>query len=105
MANMIRKQIYLAEGQDRKLKKIASERRCTEAEVIRDALDRLPDPEGDIVERLRAAGLLVDTSDIQAPEGAELEAIKVRLEAWHKSRGRPIGLSQAVLDEREESPW
>ncbi|HEX3244117.1 MAG TPA: CopG family transcriptional regulator [Chloroflexota bacterium] len=102
---MIRKQIYLAEDQDRKVKRLAAQRRCTEAEVIRDAVDQVPDPDGDDREKLRAAGLLVDTSNFDAPEGAELEAMKARLEKYFSSRDTPIGLSKAVLDEREESPW
>lgn len=102
---MIRKQVYLAETQNEKVKRLAARRRCTEAEVIRDALDRLPDPDGDFIERLRAAGLLFEVTGIEAMAPGKLKALEKELEAWHRTRGEPIGLSQAILDEREESPW
>jgi hypothetical protein len=38
---MKRKQIYIEEGQERELKRIAKERGCSEAELVRDAVDRL----------------------------------------------------------------
>ena len=56
---MIRKQVYLAREQDRKLKVLAARRGCTEAEIIREALDRLPDPDRSVDEQLAATGLLV----------------------------------------------
>jgi hypothetical protein len=74
--SMVRKQVYLRREHDRKLKALASVRGCTEAEVIREAIDRLPDPEGDFVARLEAAGLLVPKRDSpDLPRGAELEKL------------------------------
>ena len=55
---MMRKQLYLAGEQQRKLRKLAARWGCTEAEVVRRALDRLPDPDASIDDRLAAAGLL-----------------------------------------------
>lgn len=43
-APMVRKQLYLARDQDRKLKALATRRGCTEAQVIREALDQLLTP-------------------------------------------------------------
>jgi predicted DNA-binding protein len=37
---MVRKQIYITQEQERRLKQIAKRRRCTEAELIRDSLQR-----------------------------------------------------------------
>lgn len=103
---MIRKQVYLLETQNRKLKALAAVRGCTEAEVMRDAVDRLPDPEGSVVERLEAAGLLakIRVPD-DVPTGDELAALEAELDAWLESLPGPIGLSEAVLAEREESPY
>ena len=53
MASMVRKQIYLTVEQDRRLRRAAKKHRRTEAEIIRDALDRTlgdasrSDPSGD----------------------------------------------------------
>jgi hypothetical protein len=98
---MIRKQIYLAREQDRKLKALAAHLRCSEAEVIRDALDRLPDPAGSIEERLAAAGLLAPTGDVSdAPVGAELRALEAEVEAWLDAHPAGLGLSEAVREDR-----
>lgn len=98
---MIRKQVYLAREQDRKLKALAMRRGCTEAEVIRDALDRLPDPDGDVVAQLVVAGLLVPKEDDpDAPRGAAARALEVETEAWLHARPTSIGLSEAVLEDR-----
>jgi hypothetical protein len=90
------------EAQDLKVKRIAARRRCTEAEVIREAVDRISEPDGDL-DRLRTAGLLMDVTGIEPMDKDELEALECELEAWHVSRGKPLGLSQAVLDERQET--
>lgn len=41
MSRMIRKQIYIAPDQDQRLKKLARDLRTTEADIIRQGLDRL----------------------------------------------------------------
>ncbi len=41
MSRMIRKQIYIAPEQDQRLKRIARELKTTEADIIRQGLDRL----------------------------------------------------------------
>ena len=102
---MVRKQVYLERTQDRKLKALAAQRHCTEAEVIREALDRLPDPESDdAVAILEAAGLLAPKpepgpDDISDEELAELEA---KHEAWLATRTEPIGLSEALRQDRDK---
>lgn len=42
---MVRTQIQLTEEQARRLKRMAAERGVSVAEVIREAVDRLPDPD------------------------------------------------------------
>ena len=102
---MIRKQVYLERDQDRKLKALAARRRCTEAEIIRQALDRLPDPEtDDPVAILEAAGLLVPKpepgpDDVSDQELEELEAWQDR---WQETRTEPIGLSEAIRKDRDK---
>ena len=43
MSTMIRKQVYLEPRQDAEVKRLAAERKTTEAEVIREAIDTLLD--------------------------------------------------------------
>jgi hypothetical protein len=101
---MIRKQVYLRRDQDRKIKCLAAQRGCTEAEVIREAIERLPGPENEMIAKLRAAGLLAPKPDRpDLPTGAEAEALEAKLYAWLDSLPEPLGLSEAVLEEREES--
>jgi len=106
---MIRKQVYLKAHQDRKLKTLAAQRRCTEAEVIREAVDRLPDPTGDaILLRLDTVGLLAPEpaawlttrggSDVADAESvARLEADH---EAWLAARAESLGLVEALHQDR-----
>ena len=97
---MVRKQVYLEPDQDRKLKAIATQRRCTEAEVIRDALSRLPLDEDPVIAILRAKGLIIESDgpDVSDEEIARME----RNWAVTAARLGNINLSGAVIEEREE---
>jgi hypothetical protein len=98
---MIRKQVYLAREQDRKLKALAARRGCTEAEVIRDALDRVPDPDRGVGEKLAAAGLLAPKGDDpDLPRGAAVRALEMQVDAWLDRRTSELGLAEAVLEDR-----
>ena len=98
---MVRKQLYLAQEQDRKLKALAASRGCTEAEVIRDALNRLPDPDQGIADRLAAAGLLVpNDSDLDLPRGPAAETLEAEVNAWLARRSTGLSLSEAVAEDR-----
>jgi hypothetical protein len=100
---MIRKQVYLDRRHDRKLKLLAKQRGCSEAEIIRDALDRLPDPAGSVEEQLAAAGLLASKGDVEgAPTGAELRALEAEVDAWLVSLPAPLGLAEAVDEDRAD---
>jgi len=95
---MIRKQLYIGVEQERKLRRLALRWSCSEAEVVRRAVDRLEEPEDTVLGRLRAAGLLVEPGDDpdlpKTPEDiAELDR---RFEEWVRQRHTPIGLSEAV---------
>ena len=98
---MIRKQVYLEREQDRKLKALAARRGCTEAEIIREALDRLPDPDRSAEEQLAATGLLVPKrDDPAAPRGPAARTLEAEVEAWLAARPTSLGLSEAILEDR-----
>ena len=98
---MVRKQLYLASEQDRKLKALATRRGCTEAQVIRDALDQLPDPDQGLEEQLAAAGLLAPKSDDpSAPVGQAARALEAEVNAWLATRTSGLGLSETVQEDR-----
>ncbi len=98
---MVRKQLYLTREHDRKLKALASRRGCTEAEIIREALDRLPDPDRSVQEQLAAAGLLAPKrDDPDAPRGAAARGLEAEVDAWLAARSGGLDLSDAVLEDR-----
>ena len=100
---MIRKQLYIEQKQQRKLHTLARRWGCTEAEVVRKAIDRLDepgDPDSLLVQRLSEAGLLVAPpadADLPSPETAD--AWEAREEHWLETQPH-LGLSEAVLEER-----
>lgn len=92
---MIRKQVYLEPRQEAKLKRLAHSTGKTEAELIREALDRLPESDEPIQARLRAAGLLlkVPRADPERVRAAEIEYFRLL-------DGRRVGLTDAIAEER-----
>lgn len=104
---MKRKQVYIDDESDRKLKRIAAQSGRTESEVLRDALRRLPEPalspRDKMREELRTAGLLAeDTVEYDPVSPEELEAAMQRIADW--SREHPdISLSDVLMEEREEN--
>lgn len=103
---MIRKQFYIEAAQDAKLKRLAAIEHCTEAEVVRRAIDELPDcrPKNEVVRRLREAGLLIEPTEEPRMTDEELTRRLKELDEWCLLHG-PVGLAAAVIAEREESPW
>src|SRR4051794_15029960 len=100
---MIRKQVYLGRAQDRKLKRLAGDLGRTESELIRAAIDQLPDPEGDLIEQLTAAGVLLPKPPRPAAEvQRELEEAERELEELLATQSEHLTLSDAILAEREE---
>ena len=104
-ASMVRKQVYLAPEQDRKLKSLASRRRCTEAEVIREALDRLPDDGGDdVAAKLSAAGLLVPAPDFpDTPRGPAARSLEAEFERWLAEQPPESAPTDDVIRDRDEA--
>ena len=84
MANMVRKQIYLEKGQDRLLKRLAEARGVSEAEVVRQAIER---------EALQRASL---------PADGEAEAVEALL-AFARRRRKSRGNDQAYRWHREDA--
>lgn len=98
---MIRKQVYLTREHERKLKALAGRRGCREAEIIREALDRLLDAEQDVAVQLAVVGLLAPKGDdLDVPRGAAARALDAQVESWLASRPTGLGLSDAVLEGR-----
>ncbi len=103
---MVRKQVYLGREQDRKLKSLAARRGCTEAEIIREALDRLVEPQDDALAQLEAEGLLVSVDvDPKLPRGKAAKTFRAEFERWLDSVSasdveRNLRLSEAVLEDR-----
>lgn len=98
---MIRKQLYIAPEHQRKLRALAARWQCTEAEVIRTTLDRLPDPEDPIDRRLMEAGLLVVLpDDVATPSAEESEQLDREIDAWFAAHPAPLRLTEAVLEDR-----
>jgi len=102
---MIRKQMYLEERQQRKLKQLAQARGRTEADVLREAVDALPETDA-LVARLEAAGLLATMPPLpralRAAKRSDLEAAAWKLLG---DRRETLSLSDAVLDERASARW
>jgi hypothetical protein len=95
---MIRTQVYVSSEQQQKLRRIAARRGCTEAEVVRVAIERLPEYDDLITRRLAEAGILAsepDDDDLLSED--EAERLERELDKWAERHG-PLGLSQAVLD-------
>jgi hypothetical protein len=98
---MTRKQVYLTHEQDRKLKRLAARRNCTEAEIIREALTQIPDPDGDLVEQLRTDGALLPKQALpDLPMGAAARQFLEEYEAWLDANPRDLRLTEAVLEDR-----
>lgn len=103
---MLRKQLYIAERHERKLRELAAEWRCSEAEVVRRAIDQLPEAEKPLEEqirgRLREAGLLVEIprNPTLPRDPEERRRWRAVLQARILRRAGPIGLSEAVLEDR-----
>ena len=98
---MIRKQLYIAPQHQQKLLRLADRWGCTEAEIVRRALDQLPDPETSIEARLAEAGVLVPPpldDDLLTEE--EVVLAEQELDAWLESRGGSLGLAEAVIEDR-----
>jgi hypothetical protein len=98
---MVRKQLYLGIEQNRKVRRLAARRGCTEAAVIRAAIDQLAEDDAAIEGRLAAAGLLVPaTGDDDLPTGAAAERLEEAEMAWVEQQLEPLGLTEAVLEDR-----
>jgi antitoxin ParD1/3/4 len=86
---MIRKQLCITPEQQEKVRRLAVCWGSSEAEVIRRAIDRLPDPD------------TWPAGQDDVPTTAEaLDALERKYEAWVDALPEPLGLSQAVIEDR-----
>ena len=102
---MIRKQLSIEQRQQEKLRRLAKDRRCSEAEVVRQAIDALPEPallsaNERIRAELRARGMLLESAE-PAVSDEEMERLAQEWEEIAKRIGN-IRLSDAVIQDREE---
>lgn len=97
---MIRKQLYIEPEQQRKLRSLAKRWGCTEAEVVRTAIDRLPDLESAVDALLRGAGLLAPPpDDDDLPGEDEFDAMEQELDELLAETG-PLHLAEVIIEDR-----
>ena len=93
----IRKQVYLEPQQDETVRSFAARWDCSEAGVIRIALERLRAAD--------TAGLSFqdepDNDEDAEVTDAEIETLEAENEAWFRAHPEPLGLSEAVHQDRE----
>ncbi|MGD9892661.1 MAG: hypothetical protein AB7R89_02910 [Dehalococcoidia bacterium] len=98
----VRKHLYLDAKQEQKLREYAARWGCSEAGVMRVALDRLTDLDHSVV-----SGTWDRTSQLDDEAGEEplsdqaLAALEAESEAWFREHPQPLGLSEAVFLDRE----
>ena len=102
---MIRKQLSIEQRHQEKLSRLAKEGRCSEAEVVRQAIDALPEPppissKERIVAQLWARGMLLE-SDEPPISAEEMKRIEEEWSVISKRIGN-IRMAEAVIQEREE---
>ncbi len=100
----IRKQVCISPDAHERLRRLATVWACTEAEVIRRAIDGLPDlrsyAPGSIEERLAATAQLIQYHEDAPMTSEELDALERAHEAWVDALPEPLGLAQAVIEDR-----
>ncbi len=93
---MIRKQIYIAPQHEAKVKRLAKSSGRSEADIIREALEALPEEIEPVLNALIAQDLVVP----QAGETTRLEARAMFDTHLKKIGKRHLGLTQAILEDR-----
>ena len=97
---MVRKQIYIAPEHEAKLKRLAQGSGRSEAEIIREALEAIPEETDPVLNALFAQGLIVP-QPITVTRATSEELHRAYLE---QIGDRQLGLTQTVLDERTRQP-
>ncbi|MBF6595075.1 MAG: ribbon-helix-helix protein, CopG family [Thermaceae bacterium] len=93
---MVRKQIYIAPEQEAKLKRLAKAAGRSEADIIREALDALPEATDPVLSALLSQGLIVPKdSSVSREEARRAYADYLKLIGKRK-----LGLTRAVLEDR-----
>ena len=104
MARMIRKQLYLDAATERKLKRLAAQWRCSEAAVVRKAVEGVPErpktPDELEIERLTAEGVLLPP---EGPPMSDEEDEEIERELEEMARGNPYmgDPAELVFEDRE----
>jgi predicted transcriptional regulator len=104
MARMIRKQLYLDVETERKLKRLAADWHCSEAAVVRKAVEGVPErrktPDEELLERLIAKGIIAppEGPPMTAEEEEEIERELEEIARANPNMGDPAEL---VFEDRE----
>jgi predicted transcriptional regulator len=103
MGRMVRKQLYLDAAQEQKLKRLAARWRCTEAAVVRRALESLPEAprttDDEVLDRLIARGIVQPPSGRRLTE-RELDEIDRELEEIARRHPNLPSVSRIVIEDR-----
>jgi hypothetical protein len=94
----VRKHLYLDAVQEQKLRDYAARWGCSEAGVMRVALDQLREddlPDGRSPDDLD----LEDEDEVLSDE--QIDALEREVDQWAGAHQGPIGLSEAVIADRE----
>lgn len=94
---MVRKQVYIAPEQEAKLKRLARATGRSEADIIREALEALPESTDPVLVALSSQGL-IEAPTVSLSQAQAESAYKRYLQ---QIGSRRLGLSQTVLEERQ----
>ena len=106
MGRMVCKQLYLEPEQDRKLKRLAARWKCSEAEVVRKAVESVPEgsrpTDEEIIERLIAQGVILPPEGPPMTEEEEEESEREldELAAANPNMGDPAELVFEIREGR-----
>jgi antitoxin ParD1/3/4 len=95
---MIRKQIYIAPEHEAKLKRLAQSAGRSEAEIIREALEAIPEEIDPIYNLLLKKGMILEQQITVTREESE----RLHQEYLAMIGNRNLGLTQAVIDGRKQ---
>ena len=97
---MIRKQVYLTEAEDAKLKRLTLSRGCSAAELLREAISLLAEPDNELALWLRSRDLLVERPGRPTMSKSERTSLQARIDLSLAQSGTPPRLAEAILEER-----
>lgn len=95
---MIRKQIYITPAQEAKIKRLAQQAARSEAEIIREAIEAIPEENDPILSLLMEKGLVIKQENAFTKE----ESNRLHEQYLAMIGNRQFSLSRAILEERDK---